>query len=204
MKHYSILLPVSVILAVLMFSGSVHAIKKCKDADGNWHYGDIAVAGCEESKVTTLNDRGFITEQVDAPKTEEELQLEQELQAAEEAERMRIKQEEEERIRILSIYETEDDIDRQRDNQVSSVQGNIMVHEAYLKSMATRIERTEKELAATKAQKKKEQLQTEIDQANARVERSKKELVELIDQKESIIKKFEKEKEIYLALKNVK
>lgn len=193
---------VCISIFMLFFSQQSFAIKKCKDADGNWHYGDVAVTECENSKVTTLNNRGFITGQEEAPKTEEELLVEQQKIEAEQAEKKRILQEREERLRILSIYETEDDIDRQRDNQVSSVEGNIAVHKAYLKSMDVRVERLKQQHTETKGKRQKEKLQTEIDQATARIEKSKKELAGLEEQKTNIIEKFKKEKELYLLLKS--
>lgn len=201
MKHSSIILTVTLCLTGMLFSGTSVAIQKCQDADGKWHYGDVSVAACENSKITTLNDRGFIKEEEAAPKTEEELLTEQALKEKEEAEMLRVKLEEEEKLRILSIYETEADIDRQRDNQISSVDGNILVHEAYLKSMATRIERLERDQSQVKSQKKKDNFQTQIEQANGRVEKSANELEGLREQKEQIMQRFKKEKEIYLSLK---
>ena len=179
-----------------------HAIKKCQDADGNWHYGDVSIAACDTSDVTTLTDDGFIAGTEPAPKTEEELKAEQEKLAAEEAERLRIQQEEEEKLRILSIYETEEDIDRQRDNQLSSVDGNIKVHEGYLKSMDSRIARYEEELAEETRKFRIEKLTNEIEAAKTRVEKSSLELTQLKEQRASIVEKFAHETEVYLALKN--
>ena len=118
MKQITFLCGVATLFCVLVFSSPVYAIKKCQDADGRWHYGDVAVAQCNKSKVTTLNDRGFIDAQKDAPKTEEQLQKEKEAQAEIDAEMARKEAIDKERNRVLSIYETEADIDRQRDNQI--------------------------------------------------------------------------------------
>ena len=116
-----------------------HAIKKCKDADGKWHYGDVAVRECQNSKVTTLTGGGFIRGEKAAPKTESELrQIEQEKQALT-AEKLKLDLQESEKTRILSIYETEADIDRQRDNQLYSVDSNIAVHNTFLESMDEQI-----------------------------------------------------------------
>ncbi len=204
MKHHQLLSSITLSLCAIFFSTPSLSVQKCQDADGKWHYGDVAVSGCENSNVTTLNDRGFVVDQLAAPKTEEQLLADQQQLEKEEAERIRLKVEEDEKIRVLSIYETEADIDRQRDNQLSSVDGNILVHEAYLKSMAVRIERLNRDQAEVKSERIKEQLQTEMDQANGRVEKSTKELAELRAQKVEIMEKFKKEKEIYLALKSPK
>jgi len=184
------------------FVDYAYAIKKCQDENGKWHYGDIAVEACENTKVTTLNNRGFVTEELEAPKTEAELLAEKKYQEEVEAEELRKKNIEEEHLRILSIYETEDDIDRQRNNQMNSVQSNIDVHNAYLKSMDSRIKRYEKKQSEVTSKKLKQDYQTEIEQSKVRVENSKKELAALKKQKDDIMSKFAEEKRIYLAIKD--
>lgn len=191
----------SVALLCLFASSSALAIKKCKDADGKWHYGDVAVAQCNNAKVTTLNDRGFIESELDAPKTAEELSAEQAMLDKEQAERDRLKAIQDERNRILSIYETEDDIDRQRDNQINSVQSNIDVHKAYLKSLDKRIARTESELAETKGKHLQKKLAKDLESTNVRKLDYTKNLASLEAQKEEIMERFEHEKKLYLELK---
>jgi len=195
------LLTMSVFLLQVLVVESVLAIKKCKDSNGNWHYGDIAVAECENSKITTLDDRGFITDQQEAPKSEAELEAEQELALAAEANMLAEKSKEEERRRILSIYETEADIDRQRDNQLNSVQSNIEVHLAYLKSMDTRIQRYKQKQSEITSAKLKQDYQQRIEAAEARIKTSKTELTALEKHKSEIVEKFIKEKEVYLSIK---
>jgi len=192
-----------IITLLLLFSiaNSAHAIKKCKDADGKWYYGDVAVTECENSKITTLNDQGFITEELAAPKTDEELKVEKEELALKDTEEQKIIEDENEKRRILSIYETEADIDRQRDNQLYSVQSNMAVHKAYQKGMGRRIASYEIKLVETKSSRAKEKYTTQIKEAKTRVENSENELIALEAQKEDIIKKFAKEKEVYLSLK---
>ena len=190
------------ILLLLSLTSPAFAIKKCKDADGKWHYGDTAVEQCENSKVTTLDDRGFITKEQEAPKTEEELALEADQRALVEKEEKARLADEEEKRRILSIYETESDIDRLRDNQLDSVQSNIDVHKAYLKGMDSRIARNKATLAETKNKKAKQKLVTEVEQAESRVAEFKLELLSLKQQKIDITDKFAREKKLYLALKS--
>ena len=100
----------SALLAFVLASPTALAIKKCQDEEGQWHYGDTAVYECEKSKVTTLDSRGFIRDQNEAPKTAEELAAEQSTRAKIEAEEKKLADEKEERNRILSIYQTEADI----------------------------------------------------------------------------------------------
>ena len=200
MKNNYLLL-LAVFSAILLLPLQSFAIKKCQDADGKWHYGDVSVDVCSNSDITTLNERGFVSETLDAPKSEEELKAEQEKLAAEEAESMRLKEAQEEKLRILSIYETEADIDRQRDNQLSSVDGNIKVHEAYLKSMDARIARYEIELSEMKHKTRRKKLEAEIVAAKDRVIESAAELEKLKEQRQGIVERFANEKEIYITLK---
>lgn len=188
-------------LLILFMSTQAHAIKKCKDADGKWHYGDIAVRSCEKSKVTTLTDRGFIASEKAAPKTNDEQKAEDEARMAAE-EKAKIEQaEEDERNRILSVYETEADIDRQKDNQIGAINTNIVVHEKYLKDMNAKIERTQNSMQGTKG-KRKERFKTIISDSEAEIEKYSKRLEDLKTQKAKIIEKFSNEKEIYRSLKS--
>ncbi|MBL4674447.1 MAG: hypothetical protein JKX81_19455 [Arenicella sp.] len=200
MKRITFILSAILVFGVFSFS-SAHAIKKCQDTDGNWHYGDIAVAQCSKSKVTTLNDRGFISSEKDAPKTLEQVQKEADEKAKAVAEAERVQAEEDERIRILSVYETEADIDRQRDNQIDSVNGNVAVHKAYVKSVTSKIQRLKKKGADFTGGRKKLNLE-QIAEAQARVDTSNAELIKLEEQKTSIVHRFAEEKKIYLELKN--
>jgi len=201
MKHITFLFSAVTLFFALAFSSPVHAIKKCQDANGKWHYGDVAVAQCNNSKVTTLNDRGFIEGQKDAPKTAEQLQKEKEIEEEMKAKLARERAEEDERNRILSIYETEADIDRQRDNQIDSVVGNIAVHKAYLKSVSGRVERL-KERGAKLTGVAKDLNIERIAEAQERIKESSVELEKLMEQKASIIERFAYEKKTYRELKN--
>jgi hypothetical protein len=200
MKRITFILSAALIFGVFPFS-SAHAIKKCQDADGNWHYGDIAVSQCNKSKVTTLDNRGFIESENDAPKTPEQLRKEADESAKAQAEAERVQAEEDERIRILSVYETEADIDRQRDNQIGSVSSNMAVHKAYVKSVTAKIQRLTKKGADFTGGRKKLNLE-QIAEAQARVDESNAELIKLEEQKTSIVDRFAEEKKIYLELKN--
>lgn len=178
-----------------------HAIKKCQDAEGKWHYGDVAVAECENSKVTTLNDRGFISGEQAAPKTEEQLEAERLAEAKAQAEKDRARKKVEERNRILSVYQTEADIDRQLDNQVYSVNSNIAVHNVYLKGMRQKVERLEQKKTGQNGQLR-DRTQAEIDVARIKIEESLKELENLKVQKKAIQERFAREKELFRTLKS--
>ena len=188
--------------ALITASNASFAVKKCQDADGRWHYGDIAVIECENSKITTLDDRGFIEDELARPKTEEELveEAQAEIDAAKEADRLR--EIEENKQRILSIYETEADIDRHRDNQLDSVDGNIAVHKAFLKSQEDRIKRAEQKREVTKHLKAKQRIAEDIEVTKDRIQTYQSALEKLLVQKEQIVERFSREKALYQRLKN--
>jgi chromosome segregation ATPase len=190
---------VSLLLA-LSHTTPAHAIKKCQDADGNWHYGDTAVDECERSKVTTLNSRGFIASEDEAPKTQEEIAAEEASLAKERAEEKRLEEEKAERERLLSVYQTEADIDRQLDNQMYSVDSSIAVHKVYLKGMKDKVARLVEKKSTQKGAAAK-RTQGEIDKAEAKINESEEELKHLDEQKEAIQARFAREKELFRSIK---
>lgn len=188
------------LMLTLLLPATSHAIKKCQDADGKWHYGDTAVDECERSKVTTLNNRGFISSEDEAPKTQEELAAEEASLAKERAEEQRIEEEKAERERLLSIYQTEADIDRQLDNQIYSVDSSIAVHKVYLKGMQEKVDRLKIKKSSQKGSPA-ERTQGEIDQALTKIKASEEELKQLDEQKKAIQARFAREKELFLSIK---
>ena len=188
----------------LTVSSDSWAIKKCQDKDGKWHYGDVAVEACRTSKVTTLNERGVVTNERPAPLTEEEIaaQAKAKEEADKRAEQERI--EREERTRILSIYETEEDIVRQRDNQLYSVQSNIDVHKAYIKSLQEREGREKATLAELTHPVAQERASANIKTTQAEIKSYTKQLAELEQQKIEITDRFREEVEMYRELRKAK
>jgi hypothetical protein len=98
------------------------------------------------------------------------------------------------------VYETEADIDRQRDNQIGSVSSNIAVHKAYIKSVSAKIKRLETNGLSYKGGRKTRNL-NDIAEAQERVKESSQELLKLAEQKTSIMQRFADEKKIYRELK---
>lgn len=189
-----------VALFITTFGQPAFAIQKCQDQNGKWHYGDFAVEECRRSKVTTLNERGVVKDEREAPKTQAEIQAEAEAQQAadEQAERERL--EAEERDRILSIYETEADIERQRDNQLYSVRSNIEVHKAYLESLADREQRGETQLQTETRAFKQEELKASIEEAKTQQKVYRERLQQLEKQQEEIVERFDREIKLYREL----
>jgi len=97
-------------------------IKKCQDAEGRWHYGDTAAEECERSRITVIDKRGLKVDELAAPKTQEQLEREAREEAearslAEEEERRREEQRERDQ-RLLTTYDSEQAIERARDQRL--------------------------------------------------------------------------------------
>jgi len=139
-----------VIVIVLFFAlfsfGQSHAagIKKCKDAQGRWHYGDRAAEACAHSKVIEMNTSGNKTGEQAAPPTEQELA---ELAGKKaEVERQKKMQEEQDRKDqlLLATYGLEKDIIYIRDRKISQLENSITASKATLTSLEKTLERQKK------------------------------------------------------------
>ena len=193
----------SVLSAILMVMPAANAIKKCQDAEGKWHYGDVAA--CRNAKVTTLDGRGFIKDEKAAPKSKEEREAEEKALAEElaiqQAEQNRKEAIEQEHTRILGVYETEADIDRQRDNQLYSVDSNIAVHKAYLDSMHEIVKREEGKLATQNKPHLIKISKDRLADAQNNIKDYTEKMALLEKQREDIMEKFKQEKELYRKIK---
>jgi len=111
-------------------------IKKCQDADGNWHYGDTAADECARSKITVIDKRGLKVEEVGAPPTAEELARQKAEAAAQQEAEAKAEEEKRSRERILSIYDSEAAIFRARDERLGHIDRQIATY----KNMSGRLQ----------------------------------------------------------------
>ncbi|MDH3670452.1 MAG: hypothetical protein OES46_04735 [Gammaproteobacteria bacterium] len=138
-------------LAVATFTVEAAKIKKCKDAEGKWHYGDQAAEECERSKVIELSGQGVKTKVIRAPATEEELAA-RELEKAEmEAAKKRAAEQAKIDRQLLATYGHEDDIIYIRDRKLVQIDSTIAAATATLKPLRAALARMEKDAAAAKA-----------------------------------------------------
>lgn len=152
MKKVPILLAVIAALGLGFPTFTVEAakIKKCKDAQGKWHYGDQAADECERSKIIELSGEGVKTKEIRAPATEEELAA-RELEKAE-MEAVKKRAAEQARIdrQLLATYGHEDDIIYIRDRKLVQIESTIAAATATLKPLRAALVRMEKEAASAK------------------------------------------------------
>ncbi|MGH1427030.1 MAG: hypothetical protein ACRBEE_03760 [Arenicella sp.] len=178
-------------------------IKKCQDKDGKWHYGTNSDYRCaDSSKITTLNKNGVRVKEVNAVKTQEELDAEK--KAREEAKLNREKEEFEkiERDRILTVYQSEEDIERARVEKLESLKRKIEQHGTYLKAL----ESNEKSLANKKKNTSNKALKAQyskrIDELKPKAEASKKRVAELEKEKETVNEKYDNDLEVFKKYKS--
>lgn len=113
----------------IAMSGVVNAqgIKKCQDAEGNWHYGTVAAEACAESVIDELNESGTKVGENLPPPSEEELQRKAALsQAIEEQQEFSVEQRKSD-LEIVRIYGSEDSIIATRDRKIEAIDNNIDV-----------------------------------------------------------------------------
>ena len=150
----------AVLLLALFSFGQSHAagIKKCKDAQGRWHYGDRAAEACEHSKVIEMSTSGTKTGEVAAPPTEQEL-AEMAGQRAEQERQKKLQVEQDRKDQLLlATYGLEKDIIYIRDRKISQLENSITASKATLTSLEKTLERQkktgveEKQIKRTEAQ----------------------------------------------------
>lgn len=126
-------------------------IKKCRDAQGKWHYGDHAAAECARSKVIEMSGAGIRTKVDRAPATEEELQerARQETEAVEE--RKRAAEQARRDKQLMATYGHEDDIKYIRDRKLAQIESTIAATTETLKPLRAALARMEAEVAKAKS-----------------------------------------------------
>ena len=155
MKKIPILLAVIAALALVVPTLTVEAatIKKCKDAQGKWHYGDQAAEECERSKIIELSDHGIKTKEVRPPATEEELATREFEKAELEALKKRAAEQAKIDRQLLATYGHEDDIIYIRDRKLVQIESTISAATATLKPLRAALVRMEEEAAGSPAAK---------------------------------------------------
>jgi hypothetical protein len=139
-------------LAFFFLAGGADAadkstIKKCKDAQGKWHYGDTAAEECAKSKIEVISDQGVKRKEIAAPPTEAEIKARAERAGDEErAKQLAAEQKKKDDI-LLATYAIEADIVYARDRKLAQLEQTIKATEDTLKSLHKTRERVEKQQA---------------------------------------------------------
>jgi len=153
-----ILVPVFLLLVLGINYAQAEGIKKCKDQQGRWHYGDRAAAACNRSKVIEMNTGMNKTGEIAAPPTKAELAQMTE-QKAENERKKKLQEEQDKKDKLLlGTYGLEKDIIYIRDRKISQIENSITASKATLTSLEKTLERQkktgveEKQIKRTEAQ----------------------------------------------------
>jgi hypothetical protein len=144
LKMNSIIVASLLLVPLMFFSAKLHAIAKCQDAQGKWHYGDTAHEACGDSTITIIDKTGRKVNEVLPPMTQQEREaLEEELERLEEEEKQE-QQREQEKRRILAIYPTEESIKRARNEKLAGQDKNIKLQERLIDNMRQEVKSLKK------------------------------------------------------------
>lgn len=110
---------------------AAQTIKKCQDATGKWHYGDIAAEECARSRVTEIDNRGLKVDVHEAPPTRAELEAAREAEATREQEQERAEEQRRRDNHLLATYDSEQSIIRARDERLESLGKLLKNDETY-------------------------------------------------------------------------
>ncbi|ORE85245.1 hypothetical protein ATO7_15717 [Oceanococcus atlanticus] len=191
------------ILAVATASAAYAKTYRWVDENGRVHYGDRIPAKYAQQQVQTLNDRGVVVNEKNAPKTAEQLAAEQAQREAE-AEAKR-RQEEQNRYDqfLLSTYATQDQILHRRDEQLAILDSRIASGEkSVAESQATLSSLKERE-DRLKAQDKAvpSKLQKQIMEFETVVRTSEAALNAMRAEREKVNDEFERDLTRFIQLK---
>jgi hypothetical protein len=147
MKRIAVILPIFTALILAVAAPGAHAaIKKCKDAEGRWHYGDHAAKECAKARsdVIEFNAGKAGKKIIDAPPTKEELAAQRsEKERKEEEARRKAEQEAEDKL-LAQSYAVEDDIIYERNRKLKDLQQSIDSGTATLEHLKGVLARAEK------------------------------------------------------------
>jgi len=178
-------------------------IKKCKDATGQWHYGDSAAQECAKSKITVMSDEGTTKKVIAAPPTAEELKEHEARQETESAEKQRATDQAKKDAVLLSTYGGEDDINYIRDRKIAQIETSIKASEETLKNLRAALVRMEAQAADEgKGDKAADQSTVKnIEQTRKQIARHEGVVAEKRKEQEALRKQYADETERYREIK---
>ncbi len=178
-------------------------IKKCKDATGQWHYGDSAAQECAKSKITVMTDEGTTKKVIAAPPTEQELKEREARQETEAAEQQKSADQAKKDVLLLSTYGGEDDIIYIRDRKIAQIETSIKASEETLKSLRAALARMEAQAADEgKGDKAADQSTVKnIEQTKKQIARHEGVVAEKHKEQEALRKQYTDEMERYREIK---
>jgi hypothetical protein len=194
--------------ALLLTGGVANAgtIKKCKDEDGRWHYGDDAAEACAKTKVIEMTGSGRTTAIIDAPPSAGDLDEFRRKKLEEEEAKKRAAEQAKHDQTLLSTYAHEEDIIYARDRQVGELENSIASGEQTLKSLQGVLERIRTQAQEEQAQSGKVSEETEknLKHSEEQVARHRENQARKKKEQQSIRERYERDLTRYRELKGAK
>lgn len=189
--------------AVALSADKGIAIKKCKDATGQWHYGDTAAEECAKSKITVITEQGSTKKVIAAPPTEQEIKQREAQKEIEEAKQQKAEEQARKDALLLSTYGGEDDIVYIRDRKIAQVETTIKASEETLKSLRAALARMEAQAADESKSKsgKDDQTTKNIEQTQKQIARHEGVVAEKHKEQEALRNQYAEELQRYRELK---
>lgn len=155
MKRITFLFSIIVVTVMMAPGANVMAgsIKKCKDAQGRWHYGNSAAKACARSQVIEFK-AGKVTKTIHkAPPTRKELDAAKAEEKAAELKKEQLAEQAAQDKVLAASYAIEDDIIYERNRKLKDLQAGIDSSNATLTSLTAVRDRVQKRAEEEKSGK---------------------------------------------------
>ena len=173
------------VVSVCVLPGQAAEIKKCQDAEGNWHYGNFADESCiERGDVTKLNNKGSVVGVEKPPPTQEELDAGNRKKQEAERNKNEVDQQRKKDEGVVQIYGSEAVISSTRDRKLESIDNNLEVTRALWQGIESDLE----ELQGRKKTKKVKELIAEREKVIKSYDHVVK---QSLDERDKLVKKYD-------------
>ena len=182
-----------------------YAVIKCKDKDGNWHFGDTLPPECAQEGYQELNKQGMVIDETEAAKTDEEIATAKQ-QAEIEAEK---KQKEEEQSRkdriLLDTFTNVDDINMARDGKIAALETSISLAEKRNEKLQSDMDKLIAQAAAAEREGKPppESLEKDIQKLKRQINNNNDFIAEKRNEQEVVKAESEKDVARFKELKEI-
>jgi Txe/YoeB family toxin of Txe-Axe toxin-antitoxin module len=199
------LLTVSAGVILLTQSFQANALIKCKDKDGNWHFGDTLPPECAQEGYQELNKQGMVVDETERAKTDEEI-AEQERLAEIEAEKRRIEEEAARRDKILlDTFSNVDDINMARDGKFAALETAIALAQKRNEKLQSDMDKLIEQAAAAERAGKPpaENLETDIQKLKRRINNNNEFITEKRKEQDAVKVEAEQDVARFKELKGI-
>jgi len=182
-------------LSGLLLPAHAASIKCWKNSDGVRECGFAIPPEYAQKRVEILNDRGQVTEVIEAAKTPEERERDRQRQAELKIQQDKIQAERDYDRVLLQTYTTERDLQIARENQANAAQAIINIAEGNLKVQRSQFEQLTKQAGNFERSGKPvpEKLVSEIDKLSTMMKESEQYLDKKNQEKKQILDKFDQD-----------